>query len=235
MEEAMHYSYPSYNVQNTMDRLKDARERTSFNKTLEALGVDLKKEQDLSVDKLISLQYEIVPQEEDEVLNSFNTQYPIGTATTNFPHRKVPINMFYYNPLVDLSDYKSEFPTAGIVSPKKHRLEMWSKNIDDVNMDYFIRNYPNPRNTANNIVIVPAIDKTNEDLAEKVRIRSNRERYLQRIETTSTEQKIVEFLETQTDEDVSHVTDDEMDQALFEAQYTKPPKDSKPYKGKTKY
>jgi hypothetical protein len=231
MEEAMHYTYPSYNVQNTMDRLKDARDRTSFNKTLEALGVDLKKEEDLSVDKLISLQYEIVAQEEDEVLNSFGSQFPIGNGKTNFPHRKVPINMFYYNPLVDLSDYKSEFPSVGIVSPKKHRLDLWTKTINDVNMDYFIREYPNPRNTANNIIIVPATDKTNEDLAEKVRIRSNRERYYKRISTSSSEQKIVEFLASQTDEDVSHVTDDEMDQALFEAQYTKPPKDSKPYKG----
>jgi len=50
------------------------------------------------------------------------------------------------------------------------------------------------------------------------------------IETTSMEKNITNFLEEQTDRDVSQVTDDEMDQALFEAQYTKPPKDSTAYK-----
>jgi hypothetical protein len=231
MQEAMHFTYPSYNPQNTMDRLKDARERTSFNKTLEAFHIDTKKEEDLSVTKILELQYDIKPTEEDEVLNSFNANFPMGNSKTNFPHRKVPINFFYYNPLVDFSDYKSEFPTTGLVSPKKHRFEMWRRNIDEIAIDYFKREYHNPRFNANNLFIVPAIDKDNEELAEKVRVRSNRERYFKRIETSSMESKITEFLESQTDEDVAQVTDDEMDQALFEAQYTKPPKDSKPYKG----
>jgi len=232
MFNAMDKTYPHYNPQGPLDALKDARERYSFNKTLETIHYDPTKEEDVSVEKIVSLQYEITSTEEDEVLNSFNTQYPIGNYSTNFPHRKVPVNLFYYNPYVDLSDYKSEFPKQGMISPKKHRLEYFTKNMNGMLMELFERRYNNPKNFDRNLFIIPGIDKSNEELADKVRVRSNRERYLQRIETTTMEQKIQEFLDSQTDTDVAQVTDDEMDQALFEAQYTKPTKDSKPYKSK---
>ena len=72
---------------------------------------------------------------------------------------------------------------------------------------------------------------TQEELADKIRVVSNRERYFKRIDVTSMESKIMNFLDSQMEKDVAQVTDDEMDQALFEAQYVKPAKETKPYKG----
>ena len=232
MLEAMHYTYPNYNLQNSMDKLKDARDRASLNKTMEALHLDPKKEENLSLGKLLSLQFGLeTPTEDDEAITSFNTQVPIGNSTTNYPLGKLPLNYFYYNPYVDFSDYKeSTFPEEGFISPKKDREIYFANNISDLFLDLFERKYHNPRNANLNQVIIPSIDKDNEEKAPFIRKRSYRERYLTRILDTSTENNINEFLFCQTDDDVSKVTEDEMDQALFEAQYTKPPMDSEPYK-----
>ena len=146
------------------------------------------------------------------------------------PHGKIPLNLFYYNPIIDFSDYKSEFPNLGMISPKMNRTEFFVNNISEEIMNKFKRQYHSPKSVAFNQTIIPIIHGKDEEMAQFVRKRSNRERYLMSIETTSMEKNITNFLEEQTDRDVSQVTDDEMDQALFEAQYTKPPKDSTAYK-----
>lgn len=86
--------------------------------------------------------------------------------------------------------------------------------------------YNNPKWAEFNTKVHPAIDSYNEDKAEKVRRKSNRYKYFERDEIISSDREIREFLEKTTEEELEEskpksITEELIDQALFEAQYIK--------------
>lgn len=233
MVNALQHSYPSYVQQNQQDQMKEVVERTSFNRTLESLHFDPSKEEDLTVNKLIDLQYTDIPHEEDEIINSYHSQVPSGDLKYNFPKNKAWINLFYYNPHVDLSDYKSEFSQQNLISPKKDRFEVFKNSMELQARSYFDIIYSNPKHQNLNIWLVPEVDEKDETISARIRKRTNRERYIRSIDTTSAQTKINEFLDKQIDKDTAQITDEEIDQALFESTYIKPVQDSESFKSKT--
>lgn len=234
MVEALENTYPSYISQTYMDSLKDARDIALLSDTLENLHYDPSKEEEVNIKTLLGLQWDTTNTDEDEILNQYHIQVPAGRNSYNFPHRKVHVNFFYYDPRVDFSSYKNEYPVEGIVSVKNQRLETYNRHVNDLFMSIYSREYASPRHINSNVWIVPELDKNNEELAEKIRKRTPRERYLKDMKTTSYESKINDFLNTQLDHDTAQITEDEIDQALFESHYTKPAKENDSYKSKFK-
>lgn len=218
-----------------MDKLRDAEDRVSLNKTMENAGIDLEREENIGIEDLYDLQYKGPdPTEEDEALNNFGAYYPTKGSKSHeltFPERKIPVNPFHYEVDVDTTNYM-RLSGHGTISPKKNRLEVYNTTMHQKILAPFIRQYMNPKDWGKNGVIIPSIHKDDEEKAERIRKRSNREKYFNSFETTSTDSRIRSFLYNQIDEDTSVVTEDEIDQALFEASYTKPAKETKDFKSK---
>jgi hypothetical protein len=88
------------------------------------------------------------------------------------------------------------------------------------------RIYNNPKWEEFNTRIHPAIDSYDEEKAEKVMRKSNRYKYFERDEVVSTDREIRDFLEKTTEEELEEsrpktITEELIDQALYEAQYIK--------------
>ena len=97
------------------------------------------------------------------------------------------------------------------------------------------RIYNNPKWEEFNTNINPAIDAYDEEKSEKVRKKSPRYKYFERNETKSSERETREFLEESTEEELENskpknITEELIDQALYEAQYIKKDTENDEYK-----
>lgn len=104
-------------------------------------------------------------------------------------------------------------------------------------MGHFIRKYNHPKFRENEGIFIPYLDKNNEERAEKIKKRSNNVKYYDSwSEFRDGDLELVEFLEDKTHFDSFQVSDDlteeQLDQALFEASYAKPDFESDEFKGK---
>lgn len=84
--------------------------------------------------------------------------------------------------------------------------------------------------------IYPYKDADDEELGEKVFRRAPINKHIDSIDIRDSQKEVLQFLETKTEEDSFEVSDDitedQLDQALFEASYSKPPYESDEYRGK---
>lgn len=97
-----------------------------------------------------------------------------------------------------------------------------------------MRRYNHPKYANLNSYIDNVKDANNEDLADRILRTSNFKKYTQNYVTSDEDKDLIEFLENQTEKDTFGVSDDvteeDLDQAVFEAQYAKPTRESDEYK-----
>jgi len=99
------------------------------------------------------------------------------------------------------------------------------------------RTYNNPKWAEFNTYVDPAIDAYDEEKAEKVRRKSPKYKYYERNEINSAEKEIRDFLEKTNEEELENsnpknITEELIDQALYEAQYIKKDMDNNELKSK---
>ena len=101
---------------------------------------------------------------------------------------------------------------------------------------FFYRFYNNPKYDNFTGYITPHKDMENEDLLERIPTRTDFIKYIERQNLTSTDKQTREFLENTTERDSFAPSDDpteeELDQAIFEASYSKPVHETNEYKSK---
>ena len=96
-----------------MDNVKNAYKRVSYNETLmeneDKLGPDF----EWTPQAIDDLQYEDYYSDEDEMINNFTGHSPMYHDISNSPGAKAHINWFYYNTMVDLTEYQEKFGHPG--------------------------------------------------------------------------------------------------------------------------
>lgn len=97
-----------------------------------------------------------------------------------------------------------------------------------------MRSFNHPKFAANNLYINNDTDSKNDDFADKILRRSNFRKYVDKIETKDEDKALIEFFENKTEEDLlapsDDITEDELDQAFFEATYSKPVRETDEFK-----
>ena len=236
VRKALESKFQHYDAASYLDKLRFAAKKAGYLDTMIENEVDVRDPEFNLLDVFVQ-QYEYrVPTEEEEVAKAHHVNYPqhgFDNNTYNYNQDDIQ-NYFTYNNYIDWSDYCYDFPGEGLVSPKINRLELHNKSLQKMYDQFFFRFYNNPKYENFTGYITPYKDILNEDLAERVPTRTNFLKYADRSIHKSEDKQTLEFLEETTERESFAPSDDpteeELDQAIFEASYSKPVHETEEYK-----
>ena len=146
-----------------------------------------------------------------------------------YPYGQMDLNIFYYDHNINFNDYTNEgdtFPLSVMVSPKTRRYELYTNLNSNFLEMHYLRRYNNPLKWKKGCRIDPYQDWKNEELREKIKFKSNYQKFIENYHLRDSETEQREFLRNKTDSDSFDIsedlTEDDLDQAIFEASYAKP-------------
>jgi len=238
IRKALETRFQHYDPGSYLDKLRFAARKAGYLDTMIENEVDVRDPEFNLLDVFVQQYGTREPTEEEEAAKAFHLNYPqhgYDNNTYNYDQDDIQ-NYFVYNPVIDWSDYCYDFPEEGLISPKINRLELHNKSIQKMYDQFFFRFYNNPRFENFTGYIIPEKDINNEDLAERIPTRTNFLKYVERQHFKSTDKQTIEFLEDTTERESFAPSDDpteeELDQAIFEASYSKPVHETEEYKSK---
>jgi len=237
MRKALEAKFQHYEPVSYLDNLKYSARKAGYLDTMIENEVDV-RDPEFNLMDVFAQQYEFrQPTEEEEVAKAFHVNYPqFGSDNNTYNYGQNDyFNYFNYSGFLDWSDYISEFPGKGLVSPKNDRLELSNKNLQNYYDKFFLRYYNNPKFDNFTGYVYPYKDYDNEEMAERIPKRTNFLKYVDRQHgATDSEKDILRFLEDTTETESfapsDDVTEEELDQALFESTYMKPVHETEEYK-----
>lgn len=236
MRKALETKFQHYEPVSYLDKLKFAARKAGYLDTMIENEVDVRDPSFDIMDVFVQQYGYRAPTEEEEIAKSHHINYPqygFDNNTYNYGQND-SINYFNYSGFIDWSDYCSEFPGTGFVSPKKDRLELSNKYLQKLYDKFFLRFYNNPKFDNLTGYIYPYKDYYNEELAERIPKRTNFLKYVERQHLTDSEKDTLRFLEDTTEKESfapsDDLTEEELDQAIFESSFMKPVHESEEYK-----
>ena len=236
MRKALEAKFEHYEPVSYLDKLKFAARKAGYLDTMIENEVDVRDPEFNILDVFVQQYGHRAPTEEEEVAKSFHVNYPqYGFDNNTYPYAQNDLaNSMNYSGFIDWSDYCSEFPGTGFVSPKKDRLELSNKRLQKVYDKFFLRFYNNPKYDNFTGYIYPYKDYDNEELAERIPKRTNFLKYVERQKLTDSEMDTLRFLEDTAEKESfapsDDLTEEELDQAIFESTYMKPVHETDEYK-----
>lgn len=238
MRKALEAKFDHYEPVSYLDKLKFAARKAGYLDTMIENEVDVRDPEFNILDLFVQQYGYRQPTEEEEVAKAHHVNYPqYGFNNNTYPYAQDDfVNYFSYNGGIDWKDYCSEFPGTGFVSPKKDRLELSNKYLQSLYDKFFLRFYNNPKFDNFTGYIYPYKDYDNEELAERIPKRTNFLKYVERQKLTDSEMDTLRFLEDTTEKESfapsDDLTEEELDQAIFESTYMKPIHETDEYKSK---
>lgn len=243
MRRALEQKYPYVESFSHHDKLKSHQKR--------AIAVDLLVENEVDpfdpgfdfLNDVYDKMYSTGTENEEKNFNYMHWLHwkgPIspGDADYNtYPNDSFNLNYFYYSSDIDFNDYRRDyFPRGDMISPKNHRYELYTRTQWRQEYSKYGRMYNSFKQGLEYISIVNPDDaKYDDELKERIFKSSPFERNLKLHNNTDHEKEARNFLEERTESDsydiVDDLTEEDLDQALFEASYVKPVHDSEEYKG----
>lgn len=238
MRKALEAKFKHYEPVSYLDKLKFAARKAGYLDTMIENETDV-RDPDFSLMDLFVDQYGYrANTDEEEIAKSHHVNYPqfgFDNNTYNYGQDDFK-NYFNYNGSIDWSDYSSEFPGRGFISPRKDRLELSNKRLQKLYDRFFLRFYNNPRYENLTGYVYPYKDYDNEEMAERISKRTNFLKYVERQHLTDSEMDTLRFLEDSTEKESfapsDDLTEEELDQAIFESSYMKPVHETEEYKSK---
>jgi hypothetical protein len=239
VRKALENKFPYYQPTNRIDKIKHYRDRTYLVNTILENELD-PTAADFSINDTYDLQYaneEAQPEEEYIMAHHINKPNIPGIDMNSYPYGKTNSNIFYYDCMIDWNDYSRDFiPLQDQISPKANRYEFFVQSNRRILDSFYLRTYNSFYLWDKFDYIVPSIDYKNEELKSKVLFRNNFHKYLDSISLEDSEMEKVRFLEDKTYTDSFDISDDvteeELDQAVFESSYYKPVLESDEYRSK---
>lgn len=238
MRKALETKYQHYDPASYLDKLRFAARKAGYLDTMIENQVDVRDPEFNMLDVFVQQYGYRLATDEEEVAKAHHINYPqYGYDNNTYNHDQLDVqNYFTYNQNIDWSDYCYDFPGEGLVSPKINRMELHNKSLQKMYDQFFFRFYNNPRYENLTGYIRPYKDINNEDLLERIPTRTEFLKYVDRQHFKSTDKQITEFLEDTTERESFAPSDDpteeELDQAIFEASYSKPVHESDEYKSR---
>ena len=242
MRRALEARFPYYEPTKIVDHLKfDANIKNYYNTIIDR-EIDTTSP-DFKIEDLNALQNdrgEGGDNPEEEALMMFHINRPgaDGIDNNNNPYFIDGKNYFAYNSSLDWNDYAKEDPhELSFIAPKKQRFELRGQMNFTMLHSLYYRNF-NSLEFADRVgYVVPYLDYKNEELKQRVLFRSNYHRFLNNLKLRDSDKEKLEFLENKSMDDSYAISDDvteeELDQALFESTYSKPIFETDEYRGKT--
>jgi len=241
MRKALEAKFENYEPVSYLDKLKFAARKAGYLDTMIENEVDVRDPEFNIFDVFVQQYGYRAPTEEEEVAKSPHVNYPQwGFDNNTYPYAQNDFaNYFNYSGFIDWKDYCSEFPGKGFVSPKKDRLELSNKHLQSVYDKFFLRFYNNPKYDNFTGYIYPYKDYNNEELADRIPKRTNFLKYVERQHLTDSEMDTIRFLEDTSEKESfapsDDMTEEELDQAIFESTYMKPVHETEEYKSNKFY
>ncbi len=238
IRKALETRFQHYDPASYLDKLRFAARKAGYLDTMIENEVDVRDPEFNLLDVFVQQYGYRAATEEEEVAKATHVNYPqygYDNNTYNYDQDDTH-NYLTYNNNIDWSDYCYDFPGEGLISPKLNRLELHNKGLQKMYDQFFLRFYNNPRFENFTGYIQPEKDMDNEELAERIPKRTNFLKYVERQHFKSTDKQTLEFLENTTERESFAPSDDpteeELDQAIFEASYSKPIHETDEYKSK---
>lgn len=238
VRKALEAKFEHYEPVSYLDNLKFAARKAGYLDTMIENEVDVRDPEFNLLDVFVKQYGYRAPLEEEEVAKAHHVNYPqYGFDNNTYPYSQNDYNnYFHYSGFIDWKDYCCEFPGKGLISPKKDRLELYNKKVQSIYDRFFYRFYNNPKFDNFTGYVYPYKDYNNEEMAERIFKRTNFVKYIERQNLTDSEKDTLRFLEDTTEKDSfapsDDITEEELDQAIFEASYIKPIHESDEYKSK---
>jgi hypothetical protein len=239
MRTAMKHKYKIYEPVKEIDYIASVTKKNQYIDTIIERELD-PSSPDFNTEDLFAMTYDKGDEENEEaqVMMATHVNYPVfpGVDNNSYPYGIYNFSKIYYHPKLDYNDYAPDFYDEDfLISPKKNRYEMHNNFHRTLLDSFFVRSYNNPIFANRRDYIIPSIDYKNEELKSKVLRRSNYKRYLDNFIIRDSDMEKLEFLENKTMQDSYQVSEDiteeELDQAIFESTYAKPPFESDEIRG----
>jgi hypothetical protein len=236
VRKALENKYPFYESTNQIDKIKHYRDRAYYVNTIMENDID-PTSPDFNLEDVHNLQYaaeEPTPDEEYIMSHHINKANIPGMDLNSYSYGKTMTNLFYYDCFLDWNDYSNDYLPQDQISPKANRYQFYV-NLQRRLLDgHYLRTFNSPYLFDKFDYIVPSIDYKNEELKSKVLFRSNFHKYIDSIDLQDSSKEKIRFLEDKTYHDSFDVSDDiteeELDQAVFESTYHKPIFESDEYR-----
>ena len=238
MRKALEAKFDHYESVSYLDKLKFAARKAGYLDTMIENEVDVRDPEFDILDVFVNQYGYRAPSEEEEVAKSHHVNYPqwgFDNNTYNYAQDDFA-NYMNYSGFIDWKDYCSDFPGTGFVSPRKDRLELSNKRLQSIYDKFFFRFYNNPKFDNFTGYVYPYKDYDNEEMAERIPKRTNFVKYVERQKETDSEMDTLRFLEDTSEKESfapsDDLTEEELDQAIFESTYMKPVHETDEYKSK---
>ena len=199
MRKALELKFEHYEPVSYLDNLKFSARKAGYLDTMIEHEVDVRDENFKPMD-LFVLQYGFEPPADDAPARVDNQQFKEKFDRIDY------LNYFNYNGSIDWSDYESDFPTTGLMSPKKNRLEVFNKRIQAA-QDMFMKKPKKSSEEAGE-------GEGEEEEEVEERPVDNIEKYLAKENPTDSEKDIVRFLEDTTEKDLFATSEDMTEEEL---------------------
>ena len=241
MRKALEAKFDHYESVSYLDKLKFAARKAGYLDTMIENEVDVRDPEFDILDVFVNQYGYRAPSEEEEVAKSHHVNYPqwgFDNNTYNYAQDDFA-NYMNYSGFIDWKDYCSDFPGTGFVSPRKDRLELSNKRLQSIYDKFFFRFYNNPKFDNFTGYVYPYKDYDNEEMAERIPKRTNFVKYVERQKETDSEMDTLRFLEDTSEKESfapsDDLTEEELDQAIFESTYMKPVHETDEYKSKINF
>lgn len=174
--------------------------------------------------------------EDEEVATAYhlNLQFTESDELNTYPLGKKN-NKFNYSIQADFSEYGVDLPEWSRVSPQKKRYELMENSKRAEYLYKYWRKYSWHWFKAKELFVIPHLERNNEEIQERLFKRKPLQSFNDRECLYSNEmEEMRKFVDFKLEQDVSKISNDstenEINQAVFEAQYTKPVEESEEYK-----
>lgn len=234
VETALRKKFITHSPNTKYELYKRDRNRLGLIDTAIEEGIDLNNPEDVNYEKLFAMTYDNPDRTEDE---EAALSYKVDP---NDKYNTLPLGKHFnremiYNRAVSFNDYIQDNSENSLLSAKTMRYENRQKDEEEKYLREFSRKYANPEFKAFECTIVPHKERENEELQEKIFKRKPLDIFNDRLSLYKSEQAdMLNFINHRVNQDSSRIspdlTEDDLNQALFEAQYQKPIEESEEYK-----
>lgn len=236
-EEALRAKYITQTPKTKWEIYERDRNRLGLIDTAIEEGIDLNNPEENNYANLFSKTYDNPDRTEDEeaALSLKNGNDP---NLNSFPLGVCKDPYLAISRSIDFNDYASD-DSIGTLSTKTLRYEYKQKDEESKFIKEFTRKYAHPSFKEKEGYIVPHLERSNEEAADKIFKRKPLEVFRDRINLYKNELSDVQsFINHRITQDTSKLSDDitenEINQAIFEAHYQKPVESTESFKNLNK-
>lgn len=233
VENALKEKYITYKPASKWDNYKRDRNRLGLIDTAIEEGVDINNNEN-NFEKLYALTYDNPDRTEDEEAALTIKADPSNTENS-FPLGLHPAREIVYSAGVNFNDYSEVLNESSLISAKTMRYENRQKEEERLYLEKFARKYANPEHKELECTFVPHKERENEEYSEKIFKRKPLDIFNDRLCLYKSElNDIKNFINNRVHQDSSRISpdlaEDDLNQALFEAQYQKSVEETEEYK-----